>query len=373
MKFIDVYRPVWARFFIAAILLLSMFGAAAKAGPYLLLDVGSGRVIAQEDAFKRWYPASLTKLMTGYVAFRMIQNGDATLQTPVRISPAASKLPPSKMGYPAGSLLTLETALKIIMVKSANDVATSIAESLAGSEDVFAAWMNAEAGRLGMVDSHFVNAHGLHSPQQYTSARDLAILVRAIRTEFPQYSGLFALEGIQSGKTKMPNGNLLVGRFAGTDGMKTGYICASGFNLVSTATRNGRTLAAIVLGSLSQVERAEMAAALLAEGFKRRGGAGAPLASLQRNAAVSGPVDIRNSICTAEAAAKRNTKRDQQGRLVFDSPHLAPMTREPRLVEVGLISNNTAKASAIAIGQMVNVPRPTPRPDYMPLAYGQGG
>src|SRR5690606_38428120 len=211
-----------------------------------------------------------------------------------------------------------------------------------------------------------------HSPQQYTSARDLAILVRAIRTEFPQYSGLFALEGIQSGKTKMPNGNLLVGRFAGTDGMKTGYICASGFNLVSTATRNGRTLAAIVLGSLSQVERAEMAAALLAEGFKRRGGAGTPLTSLQRNAAVSGPVDIRNSICTAEAAAKRTEQRDQQGRLVLNSPRLAPITREPRLVQVGLISNNTAKASAIAIGQMVNVPRPTPRPHYMPRDYGQG-
>lgn len=375
MKFIDLRRPGWARSFVTAIFLFSIFTASAKAGPYLLLDVGSGRVIAQEDAFKRWYPASLTKLMTGYVAFRMIQNGDASLQTPIRISQAAAKLPPAKMGYPAGSLLTLETALKIIMVKSANDVATSIAESLAGSEDLFAAWMNAEAGQLGMTDSHFVNAHGLHSPQQYSSARDLAILVRAIRTEFPQYNGLFALEGIQSGKTKMPNGNLLVGRFVGTDGMKTGYICASGFNLVSTATRNGRTLAAIVLGSLSQVERAEIAAALLAEGFKRRGGAGTPLANLQRNATASGPEDIRNSICTAEAAAKRNKQRDQQGRLVFNSPHLSPTSREPRLVQVGLISTSTtAKASAAtAIGQLVNVPRPTPRPDYMPLAYGQGG
>src|SRR5690606_24158462 len=194
-------------------------------------------------------------------------------------------------------------------VKSANDVATAIGESLAGSESVFAAWMNAEAGRLGMRDSHFVNAHGLHSPEQYTSARDLALLVRAIRVEFPQYANLFSIEAIQSGKTKMPNGNLLVGRFAGTDGMKTGYICASGFNLVSTATRNGRTLAAIVLGSLSQVERAEMSAALLAQGFSRRSGAGTPIANLKRGAVPTGPVDIRNSVCTAEAAAKRNEKR----------------------------------------------------------------
>jgi len=370
MKFNVLRRPVLARFLIATVLLLSMFGASAKAGPYLLLDVSSGRVLAQENAFQRWYPASLTKLMTAYVAFRMIQNGDASMQTPVRISQTAAKLPPAKMGYPVGSMLTLETALKIIMVKSANDVATAIGESLAGSESVFAAWMNAEAGRLGMKDSHFVNAHGLHSPEQYTSAHDLALLVRAIRVEFPQYASLFSIEGIISGNTKMPNGNLLVGRFAGTDGMKTGYICASGFNLISTATRNGRTLAAIVLGSLSQVERAEMAAALLAEGFKRRGG-GTPIANLQRPASVGGPVDIRSSICTAEAAAKRNEKRDERGRLVFESPHLAPMTREPQLVRVSLIPNSVPKTGAI--GQLVNVPRPTPRPDFMPLAYGQGG
>src|SRR5690606_12574838 len=254
MKFNVLRRPVLARFLIATVLLLSMFGASAKAGPYLLLDVGSGRVLAQENAFQRWYPASLTKLMTAYVAFRMIQNGDASMQTPVRISQTAAKLPPAKMGYPIGSMLTLETALNIIMVKSANDVATAIGESLAGSESVFAAWMNAGAGRRGRKDSHRVNAHGRHSRGQYTSVHELALLVRAIRVEFPQYASLFSIEGIISGNTKMPNGNLLVGRFAGTDGMKTGYICASGFNLISTATRNGRTLAAIVLGSLSQVE-----------------------------------------------------------------------------------------------------------------------
>jgi len=379
MKFVNLKRPGWAKLFIAGALALTM-SATANAGPYLLMDLGSGRVIAQENAFQRWYPASLTKLMTAYVAFRMIRNGDATMQTPVTITAAAAKLPPAKMGYPVGSQLTLETALKIIMVKSANDVARSIADSLAGSEELFAAWMNAEAGRLGMTDTHFVNAHGLHSPQQYTTARDLAILTRAIRTEFPQYVGLFSIEGIQSGKSKMPNGNPLVGRFAGTDGMKTGYICASGFNLVSTATRNGRTLAAVVLGSLSQTERAETAAALLAEGFKRGGGSGTPISNLQRGRAVSGPVDISQSICTAEAAAKRNEKRDKKGRLVFSSPHLSPMAREPRLIQVGLLNSGVTIAkttggtnAASMIGQLVNVPLPTPRPDYAPMAYGQGG
>jgi len=375
MNIVDLKRPVWAKLLIAGAVALVM-SASASAGPYLLMDVGSGRVIAQEDAFTRWHPASLTKLMTGYVAFRMIQNGDATLQTPITITAAAAKLPPAKMGYPVGSQLTLETALKIIMVKSANDVARSIADSLAGSEELFAAWMNAEAGRLGMRDTHFVNAHGLHTPQQYTTARDLAILTRAIRTEFPQHAGLFSIEGIQSGKSKMPNGNPLVGRFPGTDGMKTGYICASGFNLISTATRNGRTLAVVVLGSLSQTERAETAAALLAEGFKRGGGSGVPITNMQRTANVSGPYDISKSICTAEAAAKRSEKRDKQGRLVFSSPHMSPMTREPRIVQVGLLRSGVAAVKPngkVAIGQMVNVPLPTPRPDYTPLAYGQGG
>lgn len=380
MKFVNLKRPGWAKLLIAGAFSLTM-SAAADAGPYLLMDVGSGRVIAQEDAFQRWYPASLTKLMTAYVAFRMIQNGDATMQTPITITAAAAKLPPAKMGYPVGSQLTLETALKIIMVKSANDVARSIADSLAGSEEVFAAWMNAEAGRLGMTDSHFVNAHGLHSPQQYTTARDLAILTRAIRTEFPQYASLFNIEGIQSGKSKMPNGNPLVGRFPGTDGMKTGYICASGFNLVSTATRNGRTLAAVVLGALSQTERAEVAAALLADGFRRGGGSGTPLSNLQRPRTVTGPFDISQSICTAEAAAKRNEKRDKKGRLVFNSPHLSPMTREPQLVRVGLLNTGTttiaksqggAKAASM-IGKVVNVPLPTPRPGNMPAVFGQGG
>lgn len=379
MKFLDLKRPARAKLFLAGALLIALSAGSAKAGPYLLMDVASGQVIAQENAFQRWYPASLTKLMTAYVAFRMIQNGDATMQTPITISAAAAKLPPAKMGYPAGSQLTLEDALKIIMVKSANDVARSIAESLAGSEEGFAAWMNAEAGRLGMRDTHFVNAHGLHSPEQFTTARDLAILVRAIRTEFPQYTGLFSIEGVLSGRAKMPNGNPLIGRFPGTDGMKTGYICASGFNLISTATRNGRTLAAIVLGAESQTERADKAAALLTQGF-RKGGGGTPITNLRPSGTVSGPVDMSKQICTPEAIAKRNEKRDKQGRLIFNSPYLAQTPREPRLVQVGLIYSPSAgktktanAAKGVDIGRVVNVPRPRPRPDYAPMAYGQGG
>src|SRR5690606_15479216 len=129
-------------------------------------------VLEHEDAFAPWYPASLTKLMTTLVVFRAVKAGEITLKSPVRVSERAAKEPPSKMGYKPGSVLTVDNAIKILMVKSANDIATALAESVAGSRDAFAQRMNAEARRLGMAGTHFVNAHGLHSDAQVTTARD---------------------------------------------------------------------------------------------------------------------------------------------------------------------------------------------------------
>lgn len=351
--------------------LLLMPGMAALAGPFLLMDVDSGRVLVAEDSFKRWYPASLTKLMTAYVAFRAVEAGELRMSSPVRISKNAASEPPSKMGYPPGSVLTLDNALKIIMVKSANDVATAIGESIAGSQSAFAARMNAEARRLGMVDSHFVNAHGLHAPEQYTTARDLALLVRAIRTEFPQYAGYFSIEGLRAGDKVLPNYNFLIGRFEGADGMKTGYVCASGFNLVATATRRGRTLATIVLGAGSQVERAERAANLLAQGFKA-GGFGAPmLASLRPLGTESrDPTDMRPQICSQEAVAARRQRGDDEALLIERSAHVRPMARPPRLVTVRL---GGADGPPPPGARYADVPIPTPRPPYPPQsAVSQG-
>lgn len=360
---------------LVAALLLALLGAPALAGPYLLFDVGSGRVLAEDDAFQRWYPASLTKLMTAYVAFRAVESGEMQLDSPILMTQNAAKEPPSKMGFPPGSVLTLDNALKIILVKSANDVATAIAESIGGSEAGFAARMNAEARRLGMTDTHFVNAHGLHSPDHYSTARDLALLVRALRTEFPQFANYFALEGIRYGKSVVENHNFLIGRFEGADGMKTGYICAGGFNLIATATRGRRTLAVIVLGAHSQVERAELAADLLARGFKGFGfGLGGPtLTSLRPSRPVSPTaIDIRSQVCSQEAVAKRAEMRDDEGRFVLNSPHVRPRTHEPRLVAVGL-----GGASGPIPGKPVyaNIPIPTPRPEYPPqtVSAGEGG
>ncbi len=367
MQFWQNRRPL----ILIAALLVAFSNAPALAAPYLVMDVDSGRVLEQQDAFKRWYPASLSKLMTAYVVFRAVEAGQVRLSSPVRISKNAAEEPPSKMGFPPGAVLTLDNALKIIMVKSANDVTTAIAETIAGSEAGFAARMNAEAQRLGMTDSHFVNAHGLPTSRQYTTARDLALLVRALRTEFRQYSGYFSIEGLRFGAKVLENHNMLIGRFEGADGMKTGFICAAGFNLIATATRGRRSLAAIVLGAFSPVERAEKAAELLERGFDRWGVMAPTLASLRPSS--SSPdrhvaTDLRSQICTAEAYERRAKLRDDEGHYIFTSPHVQPMTREPRLVTVGLERVETPPRYA-------DVPIPTPRPDYPPrtLSAGQGG
>ncbi|WEX10087.1 D-alanyl-D-alanine carboxypeptidase family protein [Chelativorans sp. AA-79] len=358
---------------LAATLFALLLGLPAHAGPFVLLDVGSGRVLAHEDAFQRWYPASLTKLMTAYVVFRALESGAVQLNSPVRITQNAAKEPPSKIGYPQGSVLTLDNALKIFLVMSANDVTTAVAESVGGSEEAFVARMNGEARRLGMTDTRFINAHGLPGPSQYTTARDLAILVRALRTEFPRYAGYFSIEGVRNGESVKENTNFLIGRFDGADGMKTGYICSSGFNLVATATRGRRTLAAIVLGAHSQVERAELAAELLARGFKAPGLGGPNIASLRPSGQTTAAVaDIRGEICTQEAVEQRMKERDDQGRFVLTSPHVHPMQREPRVVAVGL---GGAMGEEPAKPRYADVPIPTPRPDYtpQPVAVQQGG
>src|SRR3712207_2291165 len=215
-------------------------GAGSAATPSLVVDVDSGRVLYAERATDPWYPASVTKLMTAYVALQAVRQGRLSLDTPLPLSELAHSMPPSKMGFPPGIEVTLDNALKIIMVKSANDVSVAIAEGIGGSVEGFADMMNAAAQRLGMRESRFVNPHGLPDERQHTSARDMAILGRALFREFPEHAGYFQIGAIKFGRRIMNNHNGLMGRYPGADGMKTGFICASGFNVVASATRNGR-------------------------------------------------------------------------------------------------------------------------------------
>jgi D-alanyl-D-alanine carboxypeptidase len=239
--------------------------AAAEA--LLLVDAESGKVLHAENATQPWYPASVTKLMTAYVTLRAVKERRLTLDSLLTVSANAAAQAPSKMGFKPGTQLTVDNALKMLMVKSANDVAVVLAEGTSGSIEQFADDMNRAAQRLGMTQTSYVNPNGLPADGQITSARDLAILARALLREFPEYEFYWRLSAIKFGKRVMRNYNTLIDRYPGADGMKTGFICASGFNLVASASRNGRKLIAVVLGAPSGPVRAVKAASLLERGF----------------------------------------------------------------------------------------------------------
>jgi len=250
-----------------AVLATALGGGRASAEALLLLEVQSGKVLHAENATYPWYPASLTKLMTSYVTLRAVKNGRIKLDTLITVSSVAAAQQPSKMGFPVGTRLTVDDALKMLLVKSANDLAVVLAEGVAGSVEKFAVQMNATALRLGMTQSNFVNPNGLPNDAQVTSARDMGILARALIREFPEYNDYWSIPAIKFGRRVMRNYNRLIGRYPGIDGMKTGFTCASGYNLVASATRNGRRLIAVVLGAPSSRVRTYKAAQLLEKGF----------------------------------------------------------------------------------------------------------
>ena len=242
---------------------------AASAMALILVDADSGKVLRSENATYPWYPASTTKLMTLYMTLSAIHDQRITPDTLFTVSPHANEQAPTKMGFPVGTQVTVDNAIKMMMVKSANDMAVVLAEGVGGSVEAFAAQMTETAHRLGMTESNFVNPNGLPDDGQIVSARDLAILARALIREFPQYSSYWHIPAIKYGRRVVRNYNPLLGRYAGADGMKTGFICSSGFNLVATATRDNRQLIAVVLGAPTSAARAQKAAEMLESGFAR--------------------------------------------------------------------------------------------------------
>lgn len=243
--------------------------SAANAEALLLIEADSGKVLQAENATIPWYPASVTKIMTAYVTLKAVKDGRLTLDTLLTVSPTAASQSPSKMGFRPGTQLTVDNALKMMMVKSANDMAVVLAEGVGGSIDGFSAMMNDTAQKLGMTQTSYVNPNGLPADGQITSARDLGILARSFLRDLPEYEYFVHIPAIRFGKRVTGNFNKLIGRYPGADGFKTGFICASGYNLVASATRNGRRLIAVVLGANSGTARAVKAAQLLERGFSQ--------------------------------------------------------------------------------------------------------
>jgi D-alanyl-D-alanine carboxypeptidase len=258
----------WATGIWAAALILQFAIVPANAGPTLLFEPSTGKILYAEDVDDLWHPASLTKIMTAYIAFEAIKEGKLHLDDKISCSLRATLQPPSKAGIQVGNTLTVEQALQAVIVKSANDVTVMLAEAISGSEAAFVDRMNATAKRLGMTRTHFVNTNGLPEPDLVTTARDLGKLARAVITEYPQYASYWSMPAMHIGKRRLGSHNALLRTFPGADGLKTGFTCDSGYNVIASASRDGRRLLAVVLGETSGNERAIRSASLLEYGFQ---------------------------------------------------------------------------------------------------------
>ncbi len=236
----------------AALLMLVASGTAEAAGgpkfSAIAVDARTGEVLFSSDPDGKRYPASLTKVMTLYILFGELKAGRMTMATPLKMSKRASGMAPTKLGVPAGKTVSVEDAIKALVTLSANDVAAAIGENISGSEGAFADRMTKTARSLGMSRTTFKNASGLPNPGQMTTARDMATLSLRVQRDFPQYYPYFKLMSFNYKGRVIRTHNRLLGKFDGTDGIKTGYIRASGFNLTSSVRRGDKRIIGVVMG-----------------------------------------------------------------------------------------------------------------------------
>ena len=271
----------WVRRFLGAVVLTAMvLSPTVGSGPVvaqsgdssryaaIVMDADSGEVLFERFADSRRYPASITKMMTLYLAFEALEAGRVRLDDMITVSAYAASRPPSKLGLSAGQTITLEDAMKAVAVRSCNDMAVAIAEHIAGSEAEFARRMTNKAHELGMSRTTFANANGLTDTRQTTTARDLTTLARAVRRDFPQYYRFLGIRywNYNGREYRNTNGLLLTGD--GYEGLKTGYTNASGYNLAAAASRDGRRIITIVLGGRSTQSRNAHVAELMNTGFE---------------------------------------------------------------------------------------------------------
>jgi len=281
----------------STILLAAMVAASpASAAPFLLVDATSGDIIAAREATRSWHPASLTKMMTAHLALSAVKAGRLRMDTPVVMTARAVAQAPTKLGLRQGQALSLDDALRVMMVKSTNDVAVAIAETVAGTEQAFVAAMNAEAARLGMSGTRFANANGLHDDGQVTNARDMAVLLLAMVRSHPDRADLFRTPAVTVAGRQLKNTNKLVGTYAGLEATKTGYVCASGFNVAVSAVRGGRRVIGVVMGSPSANSRNEAVRLLLEAGLSGKGAAVGNLRTVRADAPARG-TDLRPFKC----------------------------------------------------------------------------
>ena len=239
-----------------------------SANSYVMMDFNSGRIIAESNPDERVEPASLTKMMTGYVVASELQQGTIKLTDEVVISEKAWRMEGSRMFIEVNKRVLIEDLLKGLIIQSGNDAAVALAEHIAGSEESFSGMMNDFAQKLGMSGSSFVNATGLPHPDHYTTARDMALLAKAVIQDYPQEYALYAEKEFSYADIRQFNRNKLLWRDKSVDGIKTGHTQAAGYCLVASAERNGMRLITVLLGSNSEKARTEQSQRLLNYGFR---------------------------------------------------------------------------------------------------------
>lgn len=331
---LSVFRQIGFVFAVATMVSLVGLGATAQtasAKPVaasIVVDAETGEVLSRSNADAITYPASLTKMMTLYLLFDALEKGKIKLTDRITFSANAAAEAATNMNVNAGDSIAVETAILAIVVRSANDVATAVGEQLGGTESAFARMMTAKARALGMNNTTYRNANGLPNPSQLTTARDQATLGVALLRDHPKYYGYFSRNSFVYRGNTYGGHNRVMKKFAGADGIKTGYIRAAGFNLVSSAERNGRRLVGVVLGGASAPARDKQMVALLTTGFKTNRGIG----------------DVLMAKAPGSAGPAQNTP------VVASAANDAPAVAEPSMDEV-------------VAAALVPTPKPTTRPD----------
>jgi D-alanyl-D-alanine carboxypeptidase len=343
-----------------AIALVLAAPAPTRAAPYaaIVIDAGTGQVLHARSADEPRYPASLTKIMTAYMTFEAVRDGRLSWQQALPVSRHAAGMPPSRLGLRTGERVQVEDALLALVTKSANDAAVVLAEAIGGTESSFARLMTKKARALGLQHTTFRNASGLPDRQQVTTARDMALLGRALVRAFPREYALFATASFDFRGHRLVNHNRLLGRVEGVDGIKTGYIRASGFNLVASAERDGRRVIAAVFGGKSSRTRDSQTIELLEMGFRRLPAVpmlGPPMAN---------PLRGLESGATAVAGLPGAGPALHGGRLDPGAPPPLPRGKPvidldliPRLKPYagGLASGSSAGAESLAIDDLLDL------------------
>jgi D-alanyl-D-alanine carboxypeptidase len=310
----------------------------------IAVDANTGAVLQATNADSPRHPASLTKIMTLYLLFERLEAGKIKMSTEMPVSAHAAAQEPSKLGLKPGQTIEVETAIRAIVTKSANDVAVIVAEALAGSEEEFARQMTAKARALGMMHTFYRDASGLPNDQQITTARDMAILGRAIQDRFPKFYHYFSTRTFAFHGKVMRNHNHLLGNVDGVDGIKTGYIHDSGFNIVTSVHRGNRHIVAVVFGGRTANARDARMRDLIANTIS--------VASIKRTAP-----PVVEGWETAAARAKDNkvvpaasSADDGKERLI--AAHAAPRSAEPAVGSTDPIKPNTVKTFSVESSAM---------------------